>query len=116
MKILRIKKTFLFVLILTMAATTLWAAGATDQPTTAAEKEYVTDPTTGKQVLKPQYGGTITTVAAQIAGHADSYIDHGALAMVSGVVESLATYDWAQIKRYGGQLGYRDSRIGEKSW
>ena len=21
-----------------------------------------------------------------------------------------------QIKRYGGQLGYRDSRIGEKSW
>ena len=95
MKILRIKKTFLFVLILTMAATTLWAAGATDQPTTAAEKEYVTDPTTGKQVLKPQYGGTITTVAAQIAGHADSYIDHGALAMVSGVVESLATYDWA---------------------
>ena len=24
--------------------------------------------------------------------------------------------DDTQIKRYGGQLGYRDSRIGEKSW
>ena len=24
--------------------------------------------------------------------------------------------NYTQIKRYGGQLGYRDSRIGEKSW
>ena len=28
----------------------------------------------------------------------------------------LALMVMTQIKRYGGQLGYRDSRIGEKSW
>ena len=35
-------------------------------------------------------------------------------------VDDLFEDDWlvlyTQIKRYGGQLGYRDSRIGEKSW
>ena len=27
-----------------------------------------------------------------------------------------AAYTITQIKRYGGRLGHRDSRIGEKSW
>ena len=35
-------------------------AGEDDVAAMAPEKEYVTDPSTGTQVLKPQYGGTIT--------------------------------------------------------
>ena len=30
--------------------------------------------------------------------------------------ESPLSFNLTQIKRYGGRLGYRDSRIGEKSW
>ena len=48
---------------LMLTATGLWAAGGTeDQPAVAADKKYVTDPTTGKVVVAPEYGGTFTYV------------------------------------------------------
>ena len=34
---------------------------------------YVTDPTTGKAVTKPQYGGTLTTARTTIAPHTDTF-------------------------------------------
>ena len=36
-------------------------AGEDDAAAMAAEKEYVTDPSTGKQVVKPEYGGPSRT-------------------------------------------------------
>ena len=46
----------LFGLVLTV--TGLWASPAgEEQPAAAMEKEMVTDPTTGKMVTAPEYGG-----------------------------------------------------------
>ena len=56
--------TFAVALVLVLTATGLWAAGAEEEaPAAAADKQYVTDPTTGKVVVAPQYGGILT------AGH-----------------------------------------------
>ena len=55
--------TFAVALVLVLTATGLWADGAEEEPAAAADKQYVTDPTTGKVVVAPQYGGILT------AGH-----------------------------------------------
>ena len=79
-----------------LVATVTFASGDSDDDSAAAaEKEYVTDPSTGKQVLKPQYGGTITYALETPLTHTDTYIWHGAQVAVSGVVEGLAIHDWA---------------------
>ena len=50
---------------LILTATGLWAGGADEGPSAAAaDKRYVTDPTTGKVVVAPEYGGTLTFVLA----------------------------------------------------
>ena len=86
------KKVLAAVIALTLAATTLWAAG--QQPTAAAaDKKYVTDPTTGKQVLKPQYGGTITLNMWWTRGVNDPYFGY-ALSNLFGVVEKLGIGNW----------------------
>ena len=55
---------------------------------------YVTDPTTGKVVSAPQYGGTITF--SNLAGrwHTDSYRAHTAQFIIDGVVERPGIGDW----------------------
>ena len=60
MNIAKIRMTFAVALVLILSATGLWAAGAEEEPAAAADKKYVTDPTTGKVVSAPEYGGTIT--------------------------------------------------------
>ena len=47
---------------LILTATGLWAAGVSDSDdsASAAEKEMVRDPATGKMVTAPEYGGTLT--------------------------------------------------------
>ena len=59
-----IMRTFAVALVLVLTATGLWAAGAEEEApaAAAADKKYVTDPTTGKPVVAPEYGGTITLV------------------------------------------------------
>ena len=52
--------TFAVALVLVLTATGLWADGAEEEPAAAADKQYVTDPTTGKVVSAPEYGGTLT--------------------------------------------------------
>ena len=58
-----------------LVATVTFASGDSDDGAAmAAEKEYVTDPTTGKQVLKPEYGGTITAALLNFnVEHADAF-------------------------------------------
>ena len=60
--IVSIMRTFAVALVLVLTATGLWAAGAEEEAPTAAaaDKKYVTDPTTGEPVVAPEYGGTIT--------------------------------------------------------
>ena len=71
---------------LMLTATGLWAGGGTeDQPAVAADKKYVTDPTTGKVVSAPEYGGTITIVKSIIGENIDPYFSYSAGGFVSGV-------------------------------
>ena len=94
MKTILFTRTFAIALVLVLTATGLWAAGAEEAPTAAADKKYVTDPTTGKVVSAPEYGGTITF--AQLPGrwHTDTYLSHTAQFLVDGVVERLGIADW----------------------
>ena len=85
----------MIVLILTMAATTLWAAG--QQPTAAAaDKKYVNDPATGRVWTAPEYGGTLTWGARHHPPVIDPWYSAGwAPHFIGGVNEGLAFADWA---------------------
>ncbi len=61
----------------------------------AAQKKYVTDPTTGKVVSAPEYGGTITFALALEPDNADTGFHHYPAIVASGVVERLGIADWA---------------------
>ena len=63
--ILSITRSFAVALVLVLTATGIWAAGAEEEPAAAADKQYVTDPTTGKVVGAPQYGGILTAAHTQ---------------------------------------------------
>ena len=88
-----ILRKFLAVLFgVVLAATGLWASPAGEQePAAAMEKEMVMDPTTGKMVTAPQYGGTITFALLADPASPDSFLsDHAALMIVGPVLEKLA--------------------------
>ena len=89
-------RTFAITLVLILSATGLWAAGSEEEPAAAADKKYVTDPTTGKEVPAPEYGGTFTWVIRYQTGqNTDSYpTPTGGLAAAGGVVERLSIADW----------------------
>ena len=84
---------------LVLTATGLWAAGGSDSDdsATAADKPTVTDPTTGKVVTAPEYGGTLTYAWN---GRVSDNVDPFAVAweagwLIDGVNERLAIGDWA---------------------
>ena len=85
MNIVQVTRTFAVALVMVMIATGLWAAGAEEAPAAAADKQYVTDPTTGEVVEAPRYGGTLifTRVSAIHQPH-----------FVSGFLEKLSVADW----------------------
>ena len=94
---MRFRKCLAVLIGLALTATGLWAAGEEEGSTAAAaDKKYVTDPTTGKVVVAPQYGGTITyALAADIPGP-DTVISGGSATFSAGaVVEKLGVADWA---------------------
>ena len=96
MNFVKIRMTFAFALVLVMTATGLWAAGAEEEPAAAADKKYVTDPSTGKVVVAPEYGGTITFARKDEPAGPDTVISGmWAQAYVAGVNEKLAWPDWA---------------------
>ena len=53
-------RTLVLTLACALVATVGFAAGEEEAPATAMEQEMVTDPTTGKMVTAPEYGGTLT--------------------------------------------------------
>ena len=88
--------TFAIALVLILSATGLWAAGAEEEPAAAADKKYVTDPSTGKVVTAPEYGGTITVARKEEPVGPDVVVSGPwAGAYTDGVLERLAMGDWA---------------------
>ena len=79
-------------LAFTLGVTALWVG-----PTAAAEKKYVTDPTTGKVVTAPEYGGTLTFVRPRMPKSTDTWFDgaYAAWAFISPVLEKLSIGNWA---------------------
>ena len=66
---------------------------------------YVTDPTTGKAVSAPQYGGTLTSAHDELPPHCDSYSKVGYANLISSaVIERAALMDWA-VDREEWHLG-----------
>ena len=79
-----------------LAATALWATGAEEEPAAAADKQYVTDPTTGKMVTAPEYGGRLTYPHNRASEIVDPFfVGPEAGWLISGVNETLAWGDWA---------------------
>ncbi len=82
----------LLTLILMVAA--LWVGSVV-----AAEKEMVTDPTTGKVFTAPEYGGTLTFVKTSMFGieSTDTWSHGGVVSylFVSPVLEKLSVGNWA---------------------
>ena len=78
-----------------LAAPGLWASPAGEaEPAAAMEKEMVTDPTTGKMVTAPEYGGTLTYPYV-IEYESDPFVVGGAAAyLIGGVNENLARPNW----------------------
>ena len=91
------KKSVAILIGFALTATGLWAVGADEEGSAAAaDKKYVTDPSTGKVVVAPQYGGTITIGRGDEPDGPDAVVSGPwATAYVSGVVEKLAIADWA---------------------
>ena len=88
-------RTFAIALVLILSATGLWAAGAEEEPAAAMEKEMVTDPTTGKMVTAPEYGGTLTYPYAVIGETTAPFVTGGYAGMlIGGVNQNLAVPNW----------------------
>ena len=58
-------------------------------------KKYVTDPTNGKVVSAPEYGGTLTYARKDMPVTADTYYGGMQNWFAGGVLEKLAMEDWA---------------------
>ena len=73
-----VKKYAAILIGLALTATGVWAAGAAEEGSAAAaDKKYVTDPTTGKVVVAPEYGGTFTHGYCCSPPDFDSLYGHG---------------------------------------
>ena len=98
MKIL-FRMTFAVALVMVLTATGLWAGAASEEePAAAAGKKYVTDPTTGKVVSAPEYGGTLTYAKIGMpTSSTDAWTDGGVVGylFLSHTLEKLAIGNWA---------------------
>ena len=108
MRYVQFKKCLAVLSVLVLTATGLWAAGAEEGSTApAADKKYVTDPTTGKVVVAPEYGGTLTAHGGNSGLTQDCYLTpyHGYPSLTDGVIRE---------PRHR-QLGSRSRRMGPEN-
>jgi len=82
---------------------------------------YVTDPTTGKAVSAPEYGGTLTFNLGNWAGSIDPFFGWPNAGPTDGVVEKLGIMNWAvdrdvwHLKTLFTPVTYMRGRLAE-SW
>ena len=80
---------------LCLTATGAWAGGEEETEAAAAEpREMVEDATTGKMLLAPRYGGSISYAAVGSPPSSDTWFTHHSNNAINGVNESLAIGDW----------------------
>ncbi len=80
---------------LCLTATGAWAGGEDETETAAPEtREMVEDPATGKMLLAPRYGGSISYAAVGSPPSSDTWYTHHSNNAINGVNESLAIGDW----------------------
>ena len=80
---------------LCLTATGAWAGGEDEtEAASAAPREMVEDPTTGKMLLAPRYGGSISYAAVGSPPSSDTWYTHHSNNAINGVNESLAIGDW----------------------
>ena len=85
------KSTFSAILL----SLTLMVAALGVSSAVGAEKKMVKDPTTGKMVSAPEYGGTFRTIRSGVPAHIDPYYHYFVGAVISLVNEKLGIADWA---------------------
>ena len=87
------KSTFSAILLtLTLMVTAFWVSPAVAQ-------KYVTDPSTGKVVTQPEYGGTLTQAVVVFPPSCSNWWNLGwSNHLHSGVIERLAFADWAKSR------------------
>ena len=89
-----------------LVATVTFAA-AEGEEASAAEKEMVLDPSTGKMVTAPEYGGTITFGSVTEPANSDPWQGHVGQVAWMFTNEKLGIGDWAiDRQRFGFQSGY----------
>ena len=94
--IVSVTRAFAVAVVLVLTATGLWAAGAEEAPAAAADKRYVTDPSTGKVVVAPEYGGTFNhAVRNEPSQLADTWFSPQGAVVAAAVAERLGVPDWA---------------------
>ena len=98
------KKCLAVLIGLALTATGLWASGADEEESAAAtEKEMVLDPSTGKMVTAPEYGGTLTWPTTVFPPSSDNWWNLGwAMHFTSGVTEKMSHINWAVSRRHLG--------------
>ncbi len=78
-------------LLLTLMVVAFWVSPAA----VAADKKMVTDPSTGKMVTAPEYGGTLTVVHPNLVENTDPfYSGHTIRHLIGPVNEKLGISDW----------------------
>ena len=78
-----------------VAAAVPFAGGEEETAAASAEpREMVEDPTTGKMLLAPRYGGSISYAAVGSPPSSDTWFTHHSNNAINGVNESLAIGDW----------------------
>ena len=88
----KISKMQSLLLTFTLMVVAFWVSPAA----VAAEKKTVTDPSTGKMVTAPEYGGTITFALSREWPGLDHVTQGGGAHLTAGVVvEKLGIADWA---------------------
>ena len=94
------RKIFAVALVFAMAATALFAASQQEEkPAAAAEKNYVTDPTTGEMVVAPEYGGTLNYASYLLWENCDPTTRGIKSAHLIGVVnEQISIADWGMSR------------------
>ena len=121
MRYVSFRKCLAVLIVLVLVATGLWAAGAEEEPAAAADKKYVTDPSTGKVVTAPEYGGTLTFNLSGLAGSIDPFFGWPNAGPTDGVVEKLGIMNWAvdrdvwDLKTLFTPVTYMRGRLAE-SW